>query len=49
MIAGKEKTKTLDWRRNPLQKGRNYIDQNLYPANVNITDPFKEYFFPKKH
>ena len=40
-IPQKEKEKIMSWQRNILDKVKEYIDTNLYPAKTNIIDPLK--------
>ena len=39
-----EKQEVLAWRKTLLKKVKNYIDENLNPAKVNVIDPTKDNF-----
>ena len=41
-IPQEEREKIMSWRRNILDKVKEYTDTNLYPAKTNIIDPEKE-------
>ena len=43
-FSNEDKQEILTWRNTLLSQVKSYIDNNLYPAKVNLTDATKEHF-----
>ena len=43
-FSNEEQREILTWRNTILRQVKSYIDNNLYPAKVNVIDPTKENF-----
>ena len=43
-FSNEEKQEVLTWRNSLLSQVKSYIDNNLYPAKLNVIDPTKDSF-----